>query len=207
MQFIPPIGTTGIWSLASPFSAKLLPSIPYTCIAIRKLSDITAAGGDPETDYYTVNSIDHIRFNSDLSAGVSILSLQGGSNSIIYVPSSFINNYPDIGGVPYTVLALAINIGAIPDTLDLSYLKQRIVSVISETIGVDASVNTIAVSAKALLTNADASVVETARQLKIGTVVTDYAKYLSAITERDNARAKIVELEAFILSARAAGKI
>ena len=207
MQFIPPIGTTGIWSLPSPFSAKLLPSIPYTCIAIRKLSDITAAGGDPETDYYTVNSIDHIRFNSDLSAGVSILSLQGGSNSIIYVPSSFINNYPDIGGVPYTVLALAINIGAIPDTLDLSYLKQRIVSVISETIGVDASVNTIAVSAKALLTNADASVVETARQLKIGTVVTDYAKYLSAITERDNARAKIVELEAFILSARAAGKI
>ena len=91
MQIIPPIETVGIWDLAAPFDSKLLSTqngaannkIPYTLIAIRKLSDILAAGGDPETDHYTSNSLDHARYVADFNANSSILSLQDGSGDIV----------------------------------------------------------------------------------------------------------------------------
>jgi hypothetical protein len=200
MNVIPSVGVSGLWSLASPFNSKLLPNIPYTCIAIRKLSDIVAAGGNPEADYYAINGLDNNRYISDLNNGACIITLQGGSGSIVYVPSTSINNYPDIGGVPYTVLALAINLGAIPDSLDLSYLKYRVGDVVRDTIGIQPNVNVVAISPTTLVNDRDAKAIEAARLANIGTVVTDYAKYLQAAAELNSARQKIQELESFILS-------
>jgi hypothetical protein len=200
MNIIPSVGVSGLWSLASPFNSKLLPNIPYTCIAIRKLSDIVAAGGNPEADYYAINGLDNNRYISDLNNGACIITLQGGSGSIVYVPSTSINNYPDIGGVPYTVLALAINLGAIPDSLDLSYLKYRVGDVVRDTIGIQPNVNVVAISPTTLVNDRDAKAIEAARLANIGTVVTDYAKYLQAAAELNSARQKIQELESFILS-------
>jgi hypothetical protein len=207
MQFIPPIGTTGLWALSAPFKNLLLPSTPYTCIAIRNIADILNAGGDPETDFYLTNSLNHTRYQADYVAGVSILTLKGGANSTIYVPSSFVLNFPDIGGIPYTVLALAINIGAIPDTTDLTYLKSRLTDIVKETIGVDSVVNTVAISAKSLLTNADAILMENARIAKIGTVVTDYTNFVNVSNQLNTARQKIAELETFIVGLRSKGII
>lgn len=198
-----PIGTKGVWSLAAPFNGMLLANVTYECIAIRKLSDILASGNDPEADYYTANSLDANRYISDLNSNVSIITLQNSSGNIVYVPSSFINNYPDIGGVPYRVLALTINLGAVPDSMDLSYLKSRLKDMVLETVGVDSPVNTVAISEMMLLTNADATLAEVARTAMIGTTVTDYSKYLAAVAERDLARTKIAELEAFIVSKKA----
>lgn len=207
LQYIPPIGVSGIWSLSSPFKEKLQANVPYTLIAIRKLSDILNAGGDPEADYYTVNSLDITKYTTDFNNDVSILSLQHGGNAIVYVPSSYVMSYPDIGGVPYTSLALTIPIGAIPDSLDLSYLKTRLTAVVAETIGVTATVQTVAVSNKTLLTTADAQAAETARQAKVNTTMTDYAMYLQAAAQRDSALQKIQALEQYFFSLKAAGKI
>jgi hypothetical protein len=159
-----------------------------------------AAGGNPEADYYAINGLDNNRYISDLNNGACIITLQGGSSSIVYVPSTSINNYPDIGGVPYTVLALAINLGAIPDSLDLSYLKYRVGDVVRDTIGIQPNVNVVAISPTTLVNDRDAKAIEAARLANIGTVVTDYAKYLQAAAELNSARQKIQELESFILS-------
>jgi hypothetical protein len=199
MNVIPSVGVSGLWSLASPFNSKLLPNIPYTCIAIRKLSDVVAAGGNPEADYYAINGLDNNRYISDLNNGACIITLQGGSSSIVYVPSTSINNYPDIGGVPYTVLALAINLGAIPDSLDLSYLKYRVGNLVRDTVGIQPNINVVAISPTTLVNDRDAKAIEAARLANIGTVVTDYAKYLQAAAERDSARQKIQELEHYIM--------
>jgi hypothetical protein len=158
-----------------------------------------AAGGNPEADYYAINGLDNNRYISDLNNGACIITLQGGSSSIVYVPSTSINNYPDIGGVPYTVLALAINLGAIPDSLDLSYLKYRVGGVVRDTIGIQPNVNVVAISPTTLINVRDAKAIEAARLANIGTVVTDYAKYLQAAAERDSARQKIQELEHYIM--------
>lgn len=202
MIYIPPIGTTGIWTLLPPFDTMLQANAPYNLIAIRKLTDILASGGEPEADYYTVNNLDTNAYIADLEINASILSLQSDSGDVIYVPSTYVRNHPDIGGIPYKVLALTIDLGAIPDSLNLAYLTSKIHDDVLELIGVPSDVNIVSVSDTALLTNVDAATVEAARQANIGTALTDYAKYLQAVKERDSARVQIGLMQAYILRNR-----
>ena len=196
----PILGTTGIWKLNSPFSALLQTNSIYTLIAIRKLSELIALGNDPETDYYIANNLIHDVYLADVSNGVLILSLQNETGNIVFVPNSFLKSYPDINGVPYRVLALTANIGAIPDSLSLSNVLSKIRDDILELIGINAIVNIVAISPTTLLNSGDAAAVEAARQAKIGTNLTDYTRYIQVSAELANARQKISMLEAYIFA-------
>lgn len=196
--FIPNIGVKGLFNLLTPFDTLLLPNIAYECVAVRRLSDIIGAGGDPFADYYAPYDLDDTVYKADVEAGVSIVSLQADKNNIVYVPNTYINGFPNIGGIPYTTLALAINLGAVPDKLDLSYIKTKIAASVLESIGIEADVRTVAISMPTLLSVGDSAALEAARQARITTVTTDYAKYLEADTLLQAARQQIAELEDFI---------
>ena len=198
--FIPKVGVKGLYNLSAPFAALLIPNVPYTCGAIRSLQDIINAGEDPIAEYYTPVNLTTDEYQSDLAAGACIITLQTDAGDVLYVPSTYFNSFPDIGGVPYQVLVLAINIGAVPDSLDLTNIKAKISSDILEMLGVSSVVTTVAVSKPTLLSVQDAATVEAARQAQIQTVTTDYALYLKAMAERDTALQQVVELQNFILT-------
>lgn len=199
-QILPIIGTTGLYNLKAPFETALMANTPYTCIAVRRLSDIVAAGGEPQVEYYQPYNLSDDAYQADLANDVCIISLQAAGSETVYVPSSYLASYPDIGGVPYTVLALAINIGALPDALDLTYLKTKLNADIVEVLGVDTTINVAAISRPSLMPYDMHNSLEAARQAKITAVKTDYAKYLEAQTALDQARTRIAELEAYILA-------
>lgn len=199
-QFIPQLGVRGLYALLPPYNTLLLPNIGYTCVAIRRLSDIIAVGGDPFVDYYEPFGLDDAAYKADVEAGIAIVSLQADASNIARVPSSYISGFPNIGGVPYTTLALAINLGAVPDSLNLSAIKNKIAAVVLESVGIVSVVNTVAVSLPTLLNPTDAAVVEAARLARITTVQTDYAKLLQIQALLDDARQQITELEEFIRS-------
>jgi len=201
-QYIPPIGTAGLYHLDAPFATLLIADLPYTCIGVRKLSDILAAGGNPLKDYYQSNSLTVDKFNEDYANDVCILSLQCSNGALLYVPTSFVLSYPDIGGVPYSTLALAISIGIVPDTLNLSYLQSKIVDDVRDIVGIDAVVNVVAISPPTLLSYDDSKAIEAARVAKITTTVTDYSKYLETLALLETARLKITELENYIIAHR-----
>ena len=197
-----PLGTSGLWTLNAPFNNLAIPGTPYTLIALRILSDLIAAGADPEGDYYTPNAISSANYISDLSNNVAILSLQDGAGNVIYVPSSYVNNYPDIGGVPYRVLALTINIGAIPDSLDLSVITAKVSSDVQDLLGVVATTNIVSLSPATILTSTDAATVEAARIANVSTLQTDYSRYLAASTQLATAQSQIAALQNYILTNR-----
>lgn len=203
-MFIPPIGTSGVWTLNAPFATKLVAGAPYTLIGIRKLVDIVASGGDAEADYYTPNNLTPADYLSDVAADASILSLQDGSGDIVYVPSTYMNNYPNIGGEQYRVLALGVNLGLVPDNLDLSNVVAKVASDIKDTIGIVSKVDVVAISQPVIKSAVDAATLEAARQNNILSSDTDYAKYLQMKNERDAALVKVANLEAFILANRVA---
>jgi hypothetical protein len=196
-HFIPLIGVGGLYNLLAPFDTVLLPNISYRCISVRRLADILAAGGDPFAEYYQPKGLSESVFTADVEIGVCIVSLQAEQH-VVYVPSTYINGYPDIGGVPYTTLALAINLGAVPDKMDLTYVKSRIAAVVLENIGIDSVVTTMAVSLPTLLNATNADVIEAARLAKITAVQTDRAKLLETERLLDAARQHIVELENYL---------
>jgi len=199
LNLIPAIGTRGLYTLAAPFDQQVLPSVPYTCAAVRKLEDIVAAGADPKAIYYDANNIDATRYQQDLEAGVCICSLQAAEGSWIYVPSSFITVMPDQGGIPYRSIVLAVPLGAIPDALDLAYIKTQLSGLVKDNLGVDVEVKEVAISPPGNLSQAEHDTLEAARQANITNRTTLRAQLIAVTAQRDAANAKIAELEAYII--------
>lgn len=208
MNILPPIGTSGVWSLKAPFDTKPVNGIAYTLISIRKLTDILNAGADPEALYYTPFAITHADYLNDLDANVSILSLNNASYDTIYVPSSYVNKYPDIGGIPYNVYGITAELGSLPESVNLDYLLTLINDVIRENIGI-ASPNAglVVLGETTLVSAADSQTLEAARHANITAATTDHAKYLAAIAQRDAALVKLAICEQKLLALHQAGLI
>jgi hypothetical protein len=195
-QLIPGIGTTGLYELQSPFQALLLEDTAYTCVAVRKLEDIIAAGADPKAEYYIAHGLTDADYQTDLAAGVCIVSLQAGEGEWVYVPSSKIVRMPDQGGIPYTTIALAVSLGAIPNALDLSYLKTRIAELVTDTVGVATpEVHAVAISPTTNISQTEHQTLEAAREANIAETLTDYAKLQAVTLQRDQLAQKVQELE------------
>lgn len=200
-DMLPMLGAAGIYKLKAPFDADLLTNTQYTCVAIRKLVEIVAGGGDPFTDYYVPKSLDKSVYSTDLANDISIVTLQAADNSMVFVPSSYLAAYPDGGGVPYRVMLLSANIGAVPDSLDLTPIQQKIQDDVAGILGIQGvTVRVSAISNVTLLDTQTAQATESARQANITNTITDYAKLIQVTAQRDQALQRITELENYILS-------
>lgn len=200
MSLTPPIGSSGIFQLGSPYAALLQSQVTYTCDAVRKMSDIIKLGIDPHTQYYLPHSLDRTVYETDLQNGESIVSLRSNGGHWVYVPTSYVLSYPNANGIPYTALVLGINIGAVPNYLDLSAVKARIVDLVRETIGVSSTVTQVAISPTKSLPQTDHNAVEAARVANITATKTDRALMLEMKTQRDALLQRNQELEAYIAS-------
>lgn len=198
MSLTPPVNASGIFTLASPFDTQLQPQVSYTCIAVRKFADIQKLGIDPFTVYYNPNGLTQDKFNIDASAGECIVTLRSNGGTFLYVPTSYITSYPNMGGIPYTVIVLGVNIGAIPNYVDLSVIKAKIASVVHDAFGVTPQIQQAAISETKNLSIQDHTAAESARQAAITDNQTDYAKYLAANNALVAAQAQITVLENYI---------
>jgi hypothetical protein len=197
-NFIPQIGSKGVWKLLTPFDTALSPQTHYTCIGIRKLSDFSAAGEDAFITYYEPASLSKDTYIADLNNDVCIITLQQNSGSVVYVPSSYIDGFPDVNGYIYNSVVLAISLGALPETLDLTYIKSKIVDDVREIIGITSTVRTVVISEPKVIGTDDHNAITAARQANITAVKTDYANYIEAVAQRDSAYQKIQVLEQYI---------
>lgn len=198
--FIPTPGTKGLYKLLEPFQSSLMVGIPYECIAVRRLADVIASGVEPYTTYYEPVEISKEDYAKDVTANVCLISLQASVGHVVIVPSSYIAGHPDIGGVPYTQLILAATLGPIPDYMDLSHLQEKVKSVVTEYIGIEPTINLVACSLQAIVSNDEHDRIEEARKNNISNTSTDYAKYLDAQAKLEAATTRIRELERYILT-------
>lgn len=198
MALIPPVGTAGIFTLQAPFAVKLITGAPYTCMAVRRLADVIHEGIEPYERYYEPFGLTREIYTAALAEDVCIVSLRSSGGQWLEVPSTYILSYPDQGGVPYTSLVLAVNIGPIPNHLNLAAIKQRLIDDVRDYIGIDSSVMTVAVSETKLIAQSISIGIEAARVAQINTSTTDRAKLIAAQAVSTAALAKIAELEAYI---------
>jgi hypothetical protein len=198
MALIPPVGTSGIFKLAAPFSTLLQANMSYRCDAVRRIADFLEVGYDPYEEIYVPSGLTKSVYDLDLQNQVCIVSLVSTGGHWVYVPSTYIVAYPDINGVPYTVMVLGLELGAIPNYRDLTGLKQAIANLTRDTIGVMPTVREVAISAVQKLSQADHDALENARVLSINNSQTDRAKLLAAQTELAALRQQYSALEEYV---------
>jgi hypothetical protein len=202
---VPSINSSGIFTLAAPFEAMLTAGMSYTCRAVRTIADLVADGKDPYTDTYVANGLTQTQYNTDVANGVCIVSLAPTSTSgtTVYVPSSFITALPSSGGVNYQILGLLVNMGALPVSTDLTYLKTQISEIVQNTIGSTPTLTAAKLSAVSLLSSADDAKYQAARALLISSSQTNLAKALTNEAALASATQKITALEAYIVQLNA----
>lgn len=198
-SLIPEVGATGVYSLTAPFDTLLVANASYSCLAVRQLEDIIAAGGDPYQQYYAPQSISQDQYKSDLNERVCIVTLQASSGAVVYVPSSYIKSFPAKGGVPYTNLMLAVDLGAMPDYVDLTFLKQQIANLVKTTVGLtNVLIQTVVVSPTTNLSQADHTLAEAARLANITNTQTPEAQVIALTRQLQAAQLAYANLEAFV---------
>lgn len=197
-QLLPDIGSSGLYELALPFSTRLIPNTQYVCRAIRKLNEIIAKGIDPYQEYYAPNGLSTPDYETDLNNGVCIVALQAGSGTWVYVPSSYILKFPNTNGVRYTVTALAVSLGAIPDGYNLTPLQGLIDSTVYAALGIHPTFKAIAVSNPAMVPAEDHVRLENARTANVSITEPLAARVARLTAENATLALKLQQAEEWI---------
>ena len=197
-EYLPDIGSSGIFTLKSPYDVLVKPKVMYTCKAIRNLNDCLAEGLDPFSYYYESVGLTETDYNADLKNDVSIVSLQTKDGEWLYIPSNYIIKFPDMNGIVYRAIMLGISLGAVPDTLKLDALKTSMTNLVRDALGVDSVVKEVVISVPSIVSKESHDMIETARLSKSTINKSDSLKLSKANQDLASARLKITELENYI---------
>ena len=134
----PPLYATGKWVIESPFT--LVANGVYVCKAVRSFDDLSALGIDPYTQYYEPMGLDINKYRQDVLSLANIVTLMSDTHPTVYVPDTYIKSYPDTTTVPYRHVVLSLSLGAVPDTLVLDDLKDKIQEYTLSSLGLEVKV-------------------------------------------------------------------
>jgi hypothetical protein len=200
LNIIPTLGTKGTWTARAPFAASLLTSVIYQCAALRTLSDITAEGIDPYAKYYQPYNLTQAQYQTDVANGAVIITLMAEDGSMVHVPSTWLAAYPDGNGVGYRVMGILVKLTALPDSLPLEPLLEKIESDCLNLIGVQAEAVQVALSNLELINATDNANLEAQRRSRITTNTTDYAALQAAQAQADMYQQRCALLEEYIMT-------
>lgn len=194
----PAIGAYGLYKLSPPFDTVLLPGMAYTCKAIRTLADVIAEGKDPYATFYKPYSIDPTKYQADAAQDVTIVSLLSATGKMEHVPSTYVLSFPSVGGTPYRVMGLVVQLEALPDSVDLSPIHTQIQNLVKDTLGITAAITDVVLSDAMLLDSNTARATETARQAAISNHTTDTARLQDALDQLASAQQQLAVLQDYI---------
>lgn len=195
---VPPIGTRGIYSLKAPFST--VPNELYSCGAIRYFKDVENQGIDVYKRYYEPYELTQSDYSRDRAAGVAIITLMSDTQSPIYVPSSYILSFPNLASVNYHHVVISASLGVLPETLDLTFLKDQVSQTIAATIGVAPTVFENVAETTGVVTPENHDALEIARQAAVTNLTTDRALYLAEKQKNTTLQQKLTALEQLVIS-------
>lgn len=163
LEVTPYVGMTGLWSLKAPYSNLIDTKVEYTCISVNNISGMIAQGLDPKKDIYIASGDTEANFILDQQNNRCIVQLQAGTGVIVTVPNSALNKLPTADGVNYVSLVLGISLSIIPESLDLSTLKDKISQLVLKEIGVKSTVFQSIMGGSIVLDHSKHEQIETAR--------------------------------------------
>lgn len=198
MSLTPPLGAAGIYKLKAPYNTLLRENITYRCAEIRRFNGIVNDGGDVFEEHYKPYGVGVVDYQRDAQANEAIISLVSDMDHWVFVPTSYIESYPNQGGIPYQGLVLGVPLGPVPTWMNLAAVRQKIKDVIHDTLGIDVDPQYVQVTELEYLSQGDHDRLEQARSAKMNDGTTDNARYLKEKTRADALAIQVQNLEEYI---------
>lgn len=160
----PGINATGVYVLYTPWVVEA--GAIYRAEAIDGFESLEANGVDVYARYYQAYEDQGITiqdFQRDRLNAINIITLMSDTAETIYVPSSYIKEFPRSIAYPYSRVLLSVDLGLLPDGVSLQTTIENIQSHVSELVGIPHSANGIAITKDGLVENSLAAVDDSVR--------------------------------------------
>jgi hypothetical protein len=167
LKYLPSLGMSGFYTLASPYSNLISSTTKYTCSGVVSINGEIASGTDVLNSVYIVNGDTEANYNNDLKNGVSLITITSGTGDVVTFPNSALLSVPLANGVIYRNTVLGISLSAVPDSLDLSVLQNDISNLVYDSLGVRSTTFATTVGSATILTEAQDAKVTAARSAAI----------------------------------------
>lgn len=201
VKMTPTVGARGSYQLKTPFT--LTDGKVYVCEAVRSFGDLYQKNIDVFTQYYEPRGLTREKFNQDKEANANIVTLvlddPSQNREVIYVPDTYILSFPSLGGVRYNRVVMSVDFSLLPESLDLSTVKERLGVVGSEVIGKVPDVNLHLAPYSGNITESEHEALEASRLDNITYQDTDHAKYLKERQKNQELYERIKTLEQILI--------
>ncbi|CAD5236154.1 hypothetical protein PP187_gp165 [Klebsiella phage vB_KvM-Eowyn] len=189
ISIVPPLNAKGIYTLRTPWVSDL--THEYTCIAVRRFEDLATAGVDVYSEYYSPKGLTQQNYLEDLNTGAMLVTLAGANTGVatMYVPSTYIAQYPNQSTVEYKYTVVGVNLGALYSGVDLSNFVEQVGELAVSVLGVVAPVTVNTATLVTTVTAEQHEIAEANRQ--------------AAITNNTTLSSRIVDLENQLAASKA----
>lgn len=198
MIFIPEIGMKGTLKVKAPFDSLIDPAAFYECITLETLASSIANGETPFETYYEPLGLTEQDVQADLAAGAKLVTVQCMTGIIVTIPSTYIESIPDANGVTYHCVMLGVALSVIPDTQDLSSLKQDIMNLVESRLGVKSKIEEVVYGPPTLIAQSTHLELQTLRASRVASSSSDAALVIMYKEQLDKLREQTAMLEQYI---------
>lgn len=198
MKKTPSINMRGLYEVKAPYTLRV--NEVYVCHAVRSFKAIQEAGTDTFKKYYEPNGLTVSDFQNDFAINANIVTLiSENTNHILYVPDTYILAYPDMSNVTYQRVVISLDMGMLPDYLDVEFLQSEIQSMCLGMLGVNSTPRTHIAPTTGAITPNDHQTLEAARRARITNTETAYATILRQQQENQSLREMIEDMTQILI--------
>lgn len=134
MKLTPTLDARGVFEVREPF--KLAYDSAYRVGSVRSVSSMEASGMDVYREVYAPVRMTPSEYQTDLKNNPSIVELISDGGQIVLVPDTFISKLPEIGVPVYHRVVVSVDLGMLPESMDLTHIQREMSDVASGLLGV-----------------------------------------------------------------------
>lgn len=133
----PPVNVTGEFSALAPY--ELDAGMIYKCHAIRSFDELAARNIDVYKEFYANKELEYSIYQRDNELHASIITLLSAEDKYVYVPNTYMESYPGMAGIPYQRKVIFIELGLLPETININYMVPQLRDYVTKAVGVSAN--------------------------------------------------------------------
>lgn len=177
---IPAVGTRGRFVLKPPFDAMMKANTLYTMTECRRYDAIETLGQNIFELFYNPVNLTEANLQSDRTAGALLITLMSSDSAPLYVPSTYVQSFPDLNYKPYNQYIATLSFGPLPDDTIFDPVVQALQNAASDFLGVIPTVNIAYIALTDAITPEEHDNREAVRQAAIASRQSDYARLAEA---------------------------
>ena len=198
---VPHIGSKGKYILKAPWEAKV--DLIYRCERVSSILDFKLSEEvDVLKSLYLDKGLTKEDYENAIRDNIKIVTLKSGSKFRIDLPDNYIEKFPDQGFVPYQQQIISINLGLLPNDINLSNALEKIKGLIGDTLNINVEPLIHKYESERFIDWATHEEMEKTRESGIKDFITNWEKIRRLEDENDALSAAVIELEAALLKTK-----